>query len=514
MSFSSTSSIDGLTMPSRLRGLYQAQKSDIRINLNNRRSVYTTLDKIEGVVEITASVDTSFDSIDVEFVGTSRTYVERLTTAAAISGRSEAFHQFLKLQQPRMHQHYPDDYVLKAGETYKFPFLFVVPQQLLPRVCQHKVVSDSLREAHLQLPPSFGDRDAAPKAETPDDMVPDMASIRYGVFARISKNKEHGDDIVRTTVASKARRLRVLPVTDEMPPLDVSSDDSEYTMRKERSMRKGMLKGKLGTLVMEASQPPSMRLRAHSAGEQQPAMATIMLRFDPYEENCPPPRLGSLATKLKVCTFFASNARHGYPTKQASLLDLSQGLHTEQLSLSSRCVAGVEWTRHSGNDQVRRDSACSTSSTTMGQAPEASANFKGKSYYVARVLVPINLPSTKTFVPTFHSCLVSRIYQLKFELGLHTAGLGGTVDLKVPLQVAYEAGNGDSPRRGSIASGMEMEMDDEDVGDFFESRTVHIPDAQFTGRSRIGSHAPVQDDAPPGYSFFAPQANDSRVPVF
>ena len=102
-------------MPSKLRSLVQAQKPEIKIAFQSTKKTYTTLDCIEGMVTVTAPVDIRFDDIDVEFVGTSRTYVERLTTAAAASGRSEAFHQFLKLSQPGMHHYYPENDVLKAG---------------------------------------------------------------------------------------------------------------------------------------------------------------------------------------------------------------------------------------------------------------------------------------------------------------------------------------------------------------------------------------------------------------
>ncbi|KAI7517025.1 hypothetical protein KC331_g21882, partial [Hortaea werneckii] len=113
----------------RLRHLVQAPRVDISIKLASRKQVFTTLDKIEGVASVTATADTYFDDVEIEFVGTARTFLERLTTAAAASGRSEAFHQFLKLTQPGLEEHYPEANILKAGQTYDFPFVFGVPQQ-------------------------------------------------------------------------------------------------------------------------------------------------------------------------------------------------------------------------------------------------------------------------------------------------------------------------------------------------------------------------------------------------
>lgn len=515
-------------MQSKLRSLYHAQKPDIKINLHERRNTYTTRDRITGVVSVTVPVDTSFDDLEIDFVGTSRTYVERLTTAAAISGRSEAFHQFLKLTQPDLRQCFPPNSLLRAGKTYDFTFEFAIPEQLLPRICQHKVAHPTLRDLHTALPPTFGDKDALLKAEgtakTVDDMVPDMATVRYGIMVRISKDKDQGDEIVRTSIGSKGLRIRVIPAVAEAPPLDTSGQ-SEYIMRKERAVRKGLLKGKLGTLVMEAAQPPSMRLRPRGSSESETSMATIMLRFDPIEEKSEPPSLGTLTSKLKVLTYFASTARTTLPTKKASLLDLSQGLHTEQLNLSSRCVANVEWQEHKPSDQLRRsDSVTSASSLVAGDTPEPSETFKKGKYWTARIVVPINLPKNKAFVPTFHSCLISRVYQLKLELGLPAGALGGTMDIKVPFQISCEGSAGLlSPRRGSVESaidGIDI-SDDEQPPDFFEPRTIQIPSADYQGHSRILGRAPPPSphntsmDAPPVYSYFAPSRHSSqRVPVY
>lgn len=505
-------------MPAKLRHFMQVQKPDIKITLNSKKRTYTTLDQIDGKVSITAPVDTPFDGIEIEFVGTSRTFVERLTTAAAVSGRSEAFHQFLKLTQPRLQDQYPEDQILKAGQRYDFPFVFVVPQQLLPRICQHKIHNPLVRDAHLTLPPTFGDKALASQSETVDDMAPEMASVRYGVFARVSRIRQQGEELHKLSVASKARRLRVIPATDEMPPLDVRSEETEYIMRKERSIRKGMLKGKAGTLVMEAAQPQSLRLRhSNNTEARTTTMATVMLRFDPAEDNLLPPKLGSLASKLKVSTFFASTARFNIPTKDRSPLDLSQGMHTEQINLSARCMANVEWAKIDPSKPeglTRRDSACSTASVTMGDVPLPSEQYKDKMYYTARLLVPITLPINKSFVPTFHSCLISRSYTLKLDLGISTGGIGPSVELKVPIQISSEASSGDaSPQRDSFEES--ADVDAEDAADFFEPRHIRIPSEAFVGRSRIGSQAPV-GDAPPGYSPFAEGRSNrsASVPVY
>ena len=509
-------------MPAKLRHLVQAQKPEIKITFHSKKKTYTTLDRIEGVVTIAAPIDTPFDAIDIEFVGTSRTYVERLTTAAAASGRSEAFHQFLKLSQPGLQDLYPEDLVLRAGKSYDFPFVFAVPQQLLPRICQHTVNNDTVRDAHYRLPPTFGDKDLAQRQKGLDDMAPDMASVRYGIFAKISELRVKGDETWRCTVVSKARRLRVIPTVEEQPPLDVHQEDGEYTMRKEKTIRKGMLKGKLGTLVMEAAQPQALRLKSfNNPDERLTTMATVMLRFDPLDDSMPPPKLGNLTSKLKVSTYFASTARHSIPIKSASLLDLTQGLHSEQITLSSRCVANVEWKKQDASNLqlTRRDSATSMCSLATGATPEASESYKGGSYYTARLIVPITLPGNKAFVPTFHTCLISRMYALKLDLGLSSVAIGSSMELKLPVQVSSEGlVTDENDRRDSVDSSNDVEIDVEDVSGFFtnyfEPRTIRVPAETFIGRSRIGSQAPTGNaptsDLPPGYTPFAP-TNTARM---
>ncbi|KAI7579472.1 hypothetical protein D0869_07105 [Hortaea werneckii] len=523
----------------RLRHLVQAPRVDISIKLASRKQVFTTLDKIEGVASVTATADTYFDDVEIEFVGTARTFLERLTTAAAASGRSEAFHQFLKLTQPGLEDHYPEGNILKAGQTYDFPFVFGVPQQLLPRICQHKVQSPSVRDAHLQLPPTFGDKDFTDQPGELSDMAPDMASVRYGVFAKISKVKSTDEGASRVSLASRAKKLRISPAVDEEPPLDAGGKDSEYVMRKEKMMRKGMLKGKLGTLVMEASQPPSLRMKPNSNRDSESrttTMATVMLRFDPADEHAQPPRLNCMNSKLKAVTFFASSARQSFPTKNASSLDLSQGIHTEQLQLSSRCMANVEWTKRQAEKPAdtttaRRDSATSFSGG-IDNTPQPSEQYKGKSYYTARLLVPLTLPNNKAFVPTFHSCLVSRQYALKLDLSISgTGGIAPSLDLKLPIQIS-QAGRQDnqSPERGPGAppaiSPEEEAAESESIYDFFEPRSMSPP--SFTSasppptqqqgqqeRDQSGSRTPPErrtprasraDEAPPGYSVLPPGA--------
>nr|POE66108.1 hypothetical protein CFP56_54369 [Quercus suber] len=508
--------VDASNMSSRLRNLVQAPKPEIKINIRNPKKVWTTMDEIKGNVSITCPSDTPFDTIEIQLVGTTRTYVERISTAAAVAGRADAFHQFLKLVQPDLEHSYPENRVLLAGKMYDFAFVFNVPGQLLPRVCVHPVHNSGVKQAHLSLPPSFGDKNMDDQHAAQNDMAPDMASIRYGIFARISKSKVTGNEVSRVDLACKARRLRVLPKTEEQAPLAINEDDNEYVMRKTKALRKGVLKGKLGTLTMETAQPSPLRIGVDNDGPQAaPSSATISLRFDPADDSCLPPRLNSISSRLKAITIFASTARQQFPIKTQSFVDASQGAHSSYVNLATLCISNVDWTRQKPAGRtatnLRRDSACSFDPTEV--AASSTTDSRTKSFYTASIVVPISLPDSKhVWIPTFHNCLVTRQYTLKLDLGLQ-GSMGSFLELKAPIQISCD-GRASNPTDELPSNAAFDGQDVDDSDDFFEPRMMRAPSEGFVGgRSRIGSHdftAAAEHDAPPGYTPYVPGFRGGR----
>lgn len=490
------------------------KKPEIKIHLNSQRKVYSTLDKIDGCAEITAPVDTPFGELSIEFIGTTRTFVDRMSTAAAVSAKSEAYHNFLRLEQPGLERAYPRDKILKAGETYRFHFVFAVPQQMLLRSCNHKTVHDNVRDAHLLLPPTFGDRELAGKDGTLDDMAPEMASVRYGVFVKLYKLVDDGDKVKRYPLSTKARRMRIVPAVEELPPLDVgdNQDDrsrSDYYTRREKKLKKGILKSKLGTLVMEAEQPKSLHLNAPDSVEKPPVttIARVMLRFEPAEGVTQPPRLDKISSKLKVRTFYGTTARKDFPMKGDCEFDASKGMHGESIELSSRALGKVEWRiEDPANPRVplqqRRASAQLASTVDQTWVPDPSSTYTpGTPFQVAEIQVPVTLPTNKNLVPSFHSCLISRVYILALSLSLQTAGLGGSVDLRIPIQISAAASETESNelRRASVASAQQDTDVEDGIESFFEAR----PPPGSPPRSDHDSSPPPparrEQEAPPDY---------------
>ncbi|KAI9719306.1 MAG: hypothetical protein M1812_003636 [Candelaria pacifica] len=488
----------GNSVASQILAVRQSGKPTINVSLNDDQQgnyggyvrSYTTLDRLDGEVSVTAPQDTRFDDVQITFEGFAKTFVERLTPAATVNARTEAFQIFLKLNQPIDDATLPQPRVLEAGCTYRFPFTFVVPEQLLPRACLHNCESNQVHDAHLRLPPSLGDPNLASNGNCLlDDLAPAMSKISYAVKVLITRNRN--SDGKQTTVGDKSRKIRVIPSTEEQPPMNIYEGDEQYILQREKDIKKGIFKGKLGRLTMSASQPKSLLLpppQATGAACATTTMATVNLRFDPSERSSQPPKLGSLRSKMKVATYFSSRPMKDFPTKSSAITDYKRGLFVDSIPLSSRCIESAQWEKH--------DPSTST----------------GKTFYTAKVLVPITLPKNKSFTPTFHSCLVARIYQLDLTLSVQAPGVmtDPTIQLKLPLQISAARSLSATP----IISASEQEaIAAREAEHYFEPRSIAPPSPEYVENiDTREEQAPLPLDQtsaaapsapPPGYSFFA-----------
>lgn len=457
---------------------------DIRLDQHNNREItYTTSDSLSGEVSITAPHTARFDEVEITLQGLTLTHVENMTPVAA-NARIDARHPFLKLTMPIPESDYPQPRIAEAGQTYKFPFNFVIPEHLLPTACKHNCVANHVHEAHLHLPPSMGDREISPS----DDLAPDMAKIVYAIRVRVLRTRERDGKIVVLTDTS--RKIRVIPAITEAPPMHIPADDKEYTLSVTKQLRKGMFAGKLGKITASASQTKALAVPSSSTAETT-IMATLKLRFEPSESNSQPPRLGSLTSKIKSSTFYAVKPLSDLASRGSMVMayDLSRGVYTTSTSLASRCVENVTWTHHHPQT-IRRDSGYSTSSAVSSDSSssEVTVTPPTRSWYEANILVPLTLPACKTWLPTFHSCLASRIYSLDMSLSVHTPGTGvpsSTISLRLPVQIS-------SGPEGVLARslGTTQAQAQEEVEDYLRPRIISVPGEEFVRGSTLPLRLP------------------------
>ncbi|KAI9842216.1 MAG: hypothetical protein M1838_003239, partial [Thelocarpon superellum] len=459
--------------------------ADIQVHQQNEQTVliYTSGDRVEGEVLVKSAQDCRFDSVHITLDGFSKTYVENMAATTATTSRSDAFHPFLKLEMPTNEALYPQPRIFAAGQTYRFPFTFVIPHQLLPGSCSHTCDSDAIHQAHLRLPPTLADRNSVEEGQKMlYDFGPMMTRVSYGIKVAIRRHRQSDDKDV--LLVEKIRKIRVMPASQEEPPLSVDDQDREYRLRKEKVMKKGLFKGKMGSIVVDAAQPKSLCLPPPRsvAGQTSSTMLCLVVRFDPTNDSVDPPRLGVLTSKLKVNTYYASRPMNDVPRRSGPLIGRLRGLFAEHVTLSSRCVQSAQWTRFDPTD-LRRDSAWSSASTATGSEgpiPLASDTYKGGIFYTSKVLVPVSLPKDKTFVPTFHSCLLSRVYVIELGLQVHTPSSTRrqyTLKLRVPVQVTQA-------RNFATSAANVIAEEEAAVDSFFDPRTTTPTDTMLAQASQ------------------------------
>jgi hypothetical protein len=199
-----------------------------------------------------------------------------------------------------------------------------------------------------------------------------------------------------------------------------------------------------------------------------------------------------MLSKLKVLTFFASKPWTVFPSRSRDMAwDPAQGVYAETISLASRCVASAQWEKHSSRAAAaetmsRRSSLQSVSSADTVAGP--SASYAGKSFYTASILVPISLPQGKALVPTFHSCLISRVYMLDLSLTYHTPNanvLPPSISLRLPIQITA------AHRKGSLNHLSDTLLSQMQIGaDFFEPRTVAPPSPEYLEQASFHARRP------------------------
>ncbi|KAE8314365.1 hypothetical protein BDV41DRAFT_534195 [Aspergillus transmontanensis] len=350
----------------------------------------------------------------------------------ALPSQAKACHSFLELHQSIGDAEYPTPRTFVPGRIYRFPFIFVVPERLPSTTCDHAKCNIHIGHAHTLLPPSLGDPMLASNGRSLlDDMSSELCRISYRIRTSLTRTSL-SDKNSRETLRAVAKKVRIIPAVEEEPPL-VGGDD--YCMENVKDIKTGITRRKRGSLMVTASQPSPLRL--HPPGSQSPkhvcTTATVYLRFDPIGDE-PPPTLGSLCSKLSVSTFYTITPWTDFPSP--SYVDsLGRHHYGTIVSLSSLCVSSTKWTKHSG---VRRSGRSALVDVTPTKpSPTTSSTDRG-TYYTAVVTVPVTIPPTKAVVPTFHSCLISRIYALDLSISYHTPNaslLTPSVSLRVPIQI-------------------------------------------------------------------------------
>ncbi|PWY72267.1 hypothetical protein BO70DRAFT_279101, partial [Aspergillus heteromorphus CBS 117.55] len=421
----------------------------IAINIDGYENVlccFTTGDSIQGTVTIMPQEDTSFESLSITLEGAARTTVDSTAPQTQIPRRENSIKNFLQLQQPGCEKFYPESRTLKAGETYNLPFTFVVPSHLLPDVCRHSRNNLQLTDAHTQLPPSLaGSMVLDDGRNLLDDLAYESSQICYAITVSITEKPSVVGKPMKNLV-TLSKRIRIVSSKEEEPPLNVLEGDDEYCLQKMKTVHRGVMRRKVGCLAAVASQPRPLQLFSSKTEASSPGAvgttATVHLRFTP-EGDEPPLKLGTVSTTLNATTFYGSTPWTDFPSKSVHRdRTLGKESYTKTVPISSMSISSIRWEKHNTTAENDGDFA----SLSLSSSKDTMISSPGNTVYTTSITVPITLPKDKTFVPTFHSCLISRVYSLDVNISYHTPGanlLTSGISLKLPVQIIHQPRNSD-----------------------------------------------------------------------
>ena len=310
-------------------------------------------------------------------------------------------HRFLKVDYfaPDIAELIQETFI--EGHVYTVLFHFAFPAKLDSTTCTHKVTSTNVREQHLCLPSTI-------RGWGHEDMSPDTVAIEYAINACIEPISQLDSRPSRSLTFKKT--VKFITKSRECPPLHVASTTQRYALQATQALRQHSFRRSSGIVNVTATQPEPLRL--HPYGKAViPAFIDVSLTFDPSEDAIPPPQVDAISLCIRSYTWCQANPSSYFP-----------GLHEVPNIKQPFCVtlpaevqpSMLAWSKHVSISQQAKSS---------------------KAFYNSTLRLPLSiLVTTKTVLPTFHSCLVSRTYDVCLRL---TFGKREST-VATPLQIIAE----------------------------------------------------------------------------
>ena len=408
---------------------------DIEIERHFNSKVYTSGSTIAGQAIVRTQRDTPFDEFDIIFTGIAATRLDFVQQYP-----SHSFRPFMKLRMPLPRSAFPESGVFEGGKTYTIPFNFVVPHQLTLGACNHHCSTPVVREQHLRLPPTVGFWEA-------DDQAPEMAQIEYSIKARAYWRASPGNPSVK--LMEGYHMVKVLPALPEDAPLDITFRDERYNLSKTKTIRKNLFSAKAGKLTVSATQPNAVMLAADGHGAST-STARISLGFAPTSTETVPPKINSVSGKITAATFFGAaptdllpnlGSRSAYTVNPSLSYTTTNSLFSKSIDKQAWKLRNISGRRDSGYSSFGVEEDASETDCSEGRRRPGNKVKSSKKCAIEHTTVleiPFSIPTSnrKLFLPTFHSCLISRTYTL--HLCVSFGPTNTTMSLAIPLQIGVE----------------------------------------------------------------------------
>ncbi|CAG1990197.1 unnamed protein product [Fusarium graminearum] len=407
---------------------------EIDIHGHYESKVYTTGSTVQGFIRLTSRNKTPFQSIQVNFRGTAS------TRQAFQYGTPFTTHTFMNISISILEDFFPTGHVLEAGESHSIPFIFEIPSDLSSNACSHQ--NTAVRERHLLPPPSLG-------SWMKSDLTDGSTYVDYGIRARLVLGN---DGFAEKRFVDQNISLKVIPMLPEQPPINISTFNSQYRLFQTRKIRRNLVGAKEGILEVSTTQPRPMTLNLDHLQASESQLA-IDLEYVSLSQRRTPPDIRIKSAVIETVTSF-SLGRVGYlpdhdDTMSSTISGVAPWVASHPLLLQG--VTEVNWEKAANGipspEQERRASEpiriapdCArtmTSPSTTRSSIDKDYSQSEALIYKATMTQPFMLPTEKLlFLPTFHSCMVSRTYRIRITLA--TKAHGTTVSLVLPFQITSE----------------------------------------------------------------------------
>ncbi|KAM0243080.1 hypothetical protein ACHAP5_006961 [Fusarium lateritium] len=338
----------------------------------------------------------------------------------------------------------PPGHLLHPGETYTIPIIFEIPEHVSPSACSHR--NTVVRERHLYLPPSIGSWEK-------NDISGGSIYVDYTVCARLVLGKDsHG----KNKSVDHSISLKVIPILPEQPPINITPSNSQYCLSQTKTVRKNLLGAKAGIFRISTTQPKPISLQMDHLQTSESELV-IKLHYTTSSPSDIPPEVHIKRAAIETVTSFwlgpighlpdhdqvISGAASTVAPWSASHPLLLQGVDKMNWERDSNINPSTESERRASEPfRVVQDGV--GTQTPAYKAPRATSekfNQSEPTTYETTIIQPFRLPSEKLlFIPTFHSCMVSRMYRIRITLV--TSAHGTALSLIVPLQITSEGFTG------------------------------------------------------------------------
>jgi hypothetical protein len=280
-----------------------------------------------------------------------------------------------------------------------------------------------------------------------DDFAPPDCRIEYNIQATL--NKVNISTSKRETIILKRQKVRIKPAAGDLPlpglPLDPF--DNNQPPRCEVTVNHKGSGLPMGRLSVDLQQPDRFWLPLRDPHSEIIRSARLTLKYIPDNQGRPTsaptlPIVKSLRGQITATTLYTTTIVQSSSSppclfrKKKDLFGRPLNFSDKAIHLPIPSLPKLQWVHNSP----------SSSPKPAVSATEPRLSEKDQSYYTASLVVPVTL-GRDNYLPTFHSCFISRIYSLglQFDIAQAESAPLKTMKLRVPVEIASKRDPGVLP---------------------------------------------------------------------